>query len=156
VSWPSAEPGLDYSLTWQEALAVHEPGARLILTDGEGFAAVHIPWGNRCPTHGLARDLCRCGFPNGEPIGNSPSNGLTAADREWIRAHPPDDFQKRTDEIVADIGQRIATCHERVACATCGAPTGVKCVRKGAMWGAAPALKHPHASRLHADGLPLR
>lgn len=43
--------------------------------------------------------------------------------------------------------QRIATCHERVACPACGVPRGHRCIRKGGGWGTSTPLKHPHRER---------
>lgn len=74
---------------------------------------------------------------------------------------------------------RVVSCHERVACPTCHAPVGDRCVRKGTRarpilwhgpygWGERmnaeeqrrldelPRLKHPHAERIRADGIALR
>lgn len=52
------------------------------------------------------------------------------------------------------LNEKIDTCHERVACPTCGAVVGDRCHRKGALYlpgykgYAAPAwLKHPHDAR---------
>jgi hypothetical protein len=66
------------------------------------------------------------------------------------------DFERRADEIVEQIAKRVASVHERHHCPTCGAPAGMRCVRKGRHVSTSPPLRHPHAARLHADGLPLR
>lgn len=63
------------------------------------------------------------------------------------------DFEVAVGEFVARTNERIATCHERRACPTCGRPQGLRCVRKGstAMAGAGPPLKHPHTARWTPD-----
>lgn len=66
-------------------------------------------------------------------------------------------------EAIAELRERIATVHERVACPACWAPVSVRC-RKVTHKGAPgeqpdrtrPALKHPHRERLRADGIPDR
>jgi hypothetical protein len=73
-----------YHLTFDEAVREHEQRAGLIATDGERYATVDIPWGFECGEHSVERSVCRCGFPDGPPIGNDRRNGITERDRVWI------------------------------------------------------------------------
>ena len=56
------------------------------------------------------------------------------------------------EEAIRELNERIATVHERVECPKCCAAVGQECanLRGGA------ALKHPHAERIRAAGIPLR
>jgi hypothetical protein len=84
-----------------------------------------------------------------------------------MSADPEEDFE--APDLMAALKasidaaqERIATCHERVDCPKCWAPTGVRCralpagyvigVRGG---GSGRTLKHSHAERLRADGIAL-
>lgn len=67
------------------------------------------------------------------------------------------------DAWLAELERRVATVHERVACPKCGAVVGDRCHRVGTMYlpgydgyAPPPSLKHPHAERLRAGGIPLR
>jgi hypothetical protein len=71
--------------------------------------------------------------------------------------------ERLMNEAAAAIEARVATCHERVACGKCWAPPGVRCRAMPAGYvigprggGSGRVLKHSHAERLRADGIPNR
>lgn len=56
------------------------------------------------------------------------------------------------ERMAAEAEAKIASCHERRACPTCGRPKGLLCVRKSsALAGVGPPLKHPHEARWTPD-----
>lgn len=57
---------------------------------------------------------------------------------------------------VAELQQRLATVHERVACPRCGAPVNVGCRNVTRSYRRGQPVKNAHAERLRADGIPLR
>lgn len=64
-------------------------------------------------------------------------------------------------EAVAELRERIGTVHQRVACPTCKAGIGIRCVRvrtrrSGPLAPPPVTLKHPHSERLRAAGIPDR
>lgn len=73
------------------------------------------------------------------------------------------EFERRAERVAAELHERVATVHERVACPRCLAPVGERCVRMsthyvgwaGAEEGPSP-LKHSHRERLRADGIAER
>lgn len=65
---------------------------------------------------------------------------------------PREFIQAAADRLL----ERIATCHERVACPACGVRVGHKCIRRNGAWGVDPPLKHPHLERQQADGIRAR
>lgn len=58
-----------------------------------------------------------------------------------------DEFLAGMAERAALTQRRIAEAHHVVACPSCGAPVGHRCVRKGQDYMAAASLKHPHRRR---------
>lgn len=73
---------------------------------------------------------------------------------------PGEEYQRHM-EVVRELNERVATVHERVACPKCGAVVGDRCHRVGTAYlpgykgYAPPPLKHLHAERLRAGGIPL-
>lgn len=66
---------------------------------------------------------------------------------------------QRHMEVVRELNERVATAHVRVACPRCGAARGERCFRVTQFAGGSTnrtPLKHLHAERLRAAGIPLR
>lgn len=62
-------------------------------------------------------------------------------------------------DAAAKVLRDVATVHERVACPKCNAQRGEPCRAMPHGYRIAPMgrrLKHPHAERLRADGIPDR
>lgn len=58
-----------------------------------------------------------------------------------------EEFLAGMAERAAEAERQIADCHHVVACPSCGAPVGHRCVRKGQDYMAAASLKRPHRRR---------
>jgi hypothetical protein len=111
-----------------------------------------------------------------DPGGVFPEAGVSEHD---VSVAHREEFEARAAAAVEELNRRVESCHERVACPTCHAPVGDRCVRKGTcarpiLWygpngwdekmnaeeqrrlDELPRLKHPHEARIRADGIALR
>jgi predicted RNA-binding Zn-ribbon protein involved in translation (DUF1610 family) len=69
-----------------------------------------------------------------------------------VHRHEMAQLEGAVERAALELGRRVRTVHERVACPRCGRAVGDRCrhVRTGAV------LKHSHQERLRADGISLR